>query len=73
MDAEETTVDEHADDGMSADGMGPVQDPAVAQVLSALEELEDAPLEEHPAGLDRIHDALGSLLDGPLVPGIKPR
>ncbi|WFR85163.1 hypothetical protein [Arthrobacter sp. Y-9] len=68
MDAEETTVDEHADDGMS-----PVQDPAVAQVLSTLEELEDAPLEEHPAGLDRIHDALSSLLDGPLVPGIQPR
>lgn len=68
MDAEEITVDDHADDGMS-----PVQDPAVAQVLSTLEELEDAPLEEHPAGLDRIHDALGSLLDGPLVPGIQPR
>lgn len=68
MDAEEITVDEHADDGMS-----PVQDPAVAQVLSTLEELENAPLDEHPAGLDRIHDALGSLLDGPLVPGIQAR
>jgi len=68
MEAEETAVDDRADEEMS-----PVQDPAVAQVLSSLEELENSPVEEHPAGLDRIHDALSSLLDGPLVPGIQPR
>lgn len=68
MDAEETAVDDQTDEERN-----PVQDPAVAQVMTSLEELENAPLKEHPAGLDGIHDALSSLLDGPLVPGIQPR
>ncbi|MFJ3958436.1 hypothetical protein [Arthrobacter sp. NPDC090010] len=58
---------------MDVDAASSGTDPAVNSVLETLAALQDAPLEEHPAGLENVHDALSKLLDGPVVPGIQPR
>ena len=58
------------DDELAAEAQDSSQDPAVNAVLRSLKAVEDAPLHEHPAGLDEVHDRLSALLDGPLVPGV---
>ncbi|MDP5228508.1 MULTISPECIES: hypothetical protein [Arthrobacter] len=59
------------DDELAAQAQDSVQDPAVKAVLRTLKAVEEAPLHEHPAALDAVHDQLSALLDGPLVPGVQ--
>jgi hypothetical protein len=46
--------------------------PAVDQVLAELDQLDDAPLEEHLAMFEHAHESLQSALDAPSVDGSAP-
>ena len=53
---------------ISLAGLGGTGDPRVDEAVARLNQLDDAPLEEHPVILGRIHDRLREVL-GELSPG----
>jgi hypothetical protein len=64
-DSDESERDDDPTPEADVDGPTTTGVPAVDQVLSDVDRLDEAPLEEHLATFERAHDTLRSALDAP--------